>query len=370
MTGGFSKKDDARDDRRSLKFGCSNIWLFSVFREGKGKMKSTDPAILSHYISLYEEYVDVVPLVLRYRQAYFEIHGKIPPYPALPAARAWPDSRKGLSYKDKLTGMLKLKDGKGIELGPLHLPILSKKDTNVLYVDHLDKAGLEKKYTTIQGIVEVDRPLFDASLGEALAGDAPLDFLLASQVVDHIPDVIGFLKEGEKVLRPGGLVALSLPDRRMTFNFFREEAKASDIAAAYLEKDTIPNVKSVYDHYSNVRIVNMGHPASVHHDEVKAGMGAVRPIAANSDFMRHVESAMAGAYLDTHIWVFTPVSFLLAMADLAGHGYVGFRLKQFYPTAIEARDRDNHSFVAILEKATGAPVEELRRSYLMPLGNE
>jgi hypothetical protein len=57
------------------------------------------------------------------------------------------------------------------------------------------------------------------------------------------------------------------------------------------------------------------------------------------------------------------------MADLAGDGLIPFRCHQFYPTALGTLDRSNASFVIVLEKVEpGASSDELRRSFLMPLG--
>src|SRR5262249_30299231 len=183
---------------------------------------------LQAMLSQYREYVDRLPPVLRYRQAYFEINGSIAPGAGIPVARAWPEEDKGISYEDKLLGKLELSNGKGAEIGPLNLPVTSKRKCNVLYVDHLDTDGLRKKYQTdptVKGIVEIDRPLVNGSLKETLIADAPLDYIVASQVFEHVPNLLQWLQEGAAVLRTGGLLAISLPDRRMTFDFLREETQ-------------------------------------------------------------------------------------------------------------------------------------------------
>src|SRR5215475_2741460 len=205
---------------------------------------------LQGMLSQYREYVDTLAPVLRYRQAHFEIKGYVAPGAGIPMARAWPEKDNGISYEDKLLGTLELANGKGAEIGPLNTPVTSKRKCNVLYVDHLDTGGLREKYPTVQGIVEVDRPMVNGSLKETLIGDAPLDYLVASQVFEHVPNPIRWLQEVGAVLRTGGLLAISLPDRRMTFDFLREETQAADIVAAYLESVTVPNVRCVYDHLS------------------------------------------------------------------------------------------------------------------------
>jgi hypothetical protein len=202
-------------------------------------------------------YLNTVPAVVQYRQAFFQAHGYVAPGPGLPQARIYPPQDPSMSYKEKLVGLLPLAEGIGAEIGPLNIPLLSKQEANVLYVDHLDSEGLRKKYSSLTDIVEVDRPMINVSLEETLQSDAPLNYIVASQVFEHVPNPIRWLKEIATVLRQGGLAALSLPDRRLTFDFLREETRPADIVSAYLEDAAIPDVRSVYDHHSQASFINM-----------------------------------------------------------------------------------------------------------------
>ncbi len=326
----------------------------------------------SSLLEMYSYYVNTTGVVLQYREAHYQIHGAIAPAPALPTSRAWPREDTGLSYREKLIGLLPLSTGVGAEIGPLDIPIISKDESQVLYVDHLTTEGLQKKYTHLTDIVSVDRPMVNDSLAETLCSDAPLDFLLGSQVFEHVPNPIRWLQEAATVLRSGGLLALSLPDRRMTFDFLREETQPADIVAAYLNDATIPDIQRVYDHHSLASFVNMewATPVSVYPEKVVAGQGSVSPIRATKNHLSFVQRVKdEGEYLDVHCWVFTPPSFLLTMAQLAADGFLQFRCYQFYPTTPSFPDRGNSSFTIILEKVEkDVTPEEMRRSFLSPLG--
>jgi SAM-dependent methyltransferase len=311
------------------------------------------------------------PAVLQYRQAYYEAHGHIAPGSALPSARDFPHCGSGLSYKQKLTGLLDTAGGHGAEIGPLDIPLLSKQEARVLYLDHLDTDGLRKKYPTLPNIVEVDRPMVNNSIVDTLRSDGPLDYVVASQVFEHVPNPIGWLREVADVLRTGGLLALSLPDRRMTFDFMREESRASDLLSAYLHDSVVPDVRSVYDHHSQASFINMhwATPLSLTPEEVMVGYGAVRPKLATDDYMSYTREAKEGSYFDVHAWVYTPPSFLIIMAQLAQDELIPFRCHQFYPTDEASGDRDSSSFTIVLEKVSEPfDLADLRRSFLMPLG--
>ena len=48
-----------------------------------------------------------------------------------------------------------------------------------------------------------------------------LDFVIASHVLEHLSNPLGFMVEMHRVLRPGGLAIILLPDRRRTFDISR-----------------------------------------------------------------------------------------------------------------------------------------------------
>jgi hypothetical protein len=319
------------------------------------------------------DYVSVDAGVLQYQQAFFEARGYVAPGLGLPQTKAYPNRSNSLSYKDKLVGLLPISEGVGVELGPLNIPLLSKSEGRVLYVDHLDGEGLRKKYPTVTDIVDVDRPITGDSLMETLSSDAPLDYAVASQVFEHVPNPIRWLNELAMVLRVGGLLALSLPDRRMTFDFLRRETRASEIVSAYLEDTIISNPRNVYDHHSQASFVNAAWASSdsVTPKEIIDGRGSIKPRLASQDHIAMMHEAKAGVYFDVHAWVYTPTSFLLIMAQLAGEGFIPFRCHQFYPTDPKSNDRGDASFTIILEKiADRSDHLALRNSYLLPLGED
>jgi hypothetical protein len=308
--------------------------------------------------------------VLQYRRAHFEAHGKVAPGEALPQSHAWPAPDVGKSYKDKLIGHLNLA-GRGVEIGPLNIPLLTKADGEVYFVDHLDTAGLKEKYQTLSDIAPIDLPMVNDSLEETIRPIAPIDYLVGSQVMEHVPNPIRWLQEIAEVMNDGGLVSLSLPDRRMTFDFFREESRPSEIVSAFLRDETVPNVQSVYDNQSLATAVNMhwAIPGSLYPDEIVAARGAISPPVAAKNHLELTRIAQAGTYLDAHCWVFTPTSFLLIMAQLAADDFLPYRLHQFYPTNPASCDRGSSSFTLVLERVSeGVAPQEKRRSFLMPLG--
>jgi len=114
--------------------------------------------------------------------------------------------------------------GSGLELGPGHQPYEVPDDVTVRFVDRwvptenralfpeLVEIGADDGFVepAIVANFDIDRlsPVESAST----------DFVICSHVLEHLAEPIGFLAEIHRVLRPGGVALLLLPDRRTTFD--------------------------------------------------------------------------------------------------------------------------------------------------------
>lgn len=112
--------------------------------------------------------------------------------------------------------------GQGIEIGALHHPLKLPSSAHVTYVDHLPVEKLREHYPELgeEALVPVD-VLGSAEDLSAFADDS-LDFVIANHLVEHLEYPISALLEFQRVLRPGGILYLALPDKRQTFDVRRE----------------------------------------------------------------------------------------------------------------------------------------------------
>src|SRR5579862_6429002 len=149
----------------------------------------------------------------------------------------------------RILGDVDVKAGRGLEIGPLHRPIVAKADANVTYVDHASAEQLRSKYRDdppmaqyIDQIVEVDvvvaphQRLIDAF------GDDAFDYVIASHVVEHIPDPVGWLNEISAVLVDGGALCLAVPDQRYCFDAARGLTSMADLIDAHLRGIRVPSL--------------------------------------------------------------------------------------------------------------------------------
>ncbi len=112
--------------------------------------------------------------------------------------------------------------GSGLEIGALHRPLAVARGVKVTYVDRMDVAGLRAHYPELGDAQLVHVDAIDN--GEALAGqrDASADFVIANHFLEHSEDPIGTIESHLRVIRPGGVLYLAVPDRRRTFDSDRE----------------------------------------------------------------------------------------------------------------------------------------------------
>ena len=118
---------------------------------------------------------------------------------------------------------------KGLEIGPLNEPLVTKDDMQsvgeIFYLDHLPTDELQAKYeddvsVDVNKIVPVDFVCRDGDLVKATAGNK-FDYVIASHVIEHAPNLLQFLQDIEKIIKPGGRLILIIPDKRFTFDLNR-----------------------------------------------------------------------------------------------------------------------------------------------------
>jgi SAM-dependent methyltransferase len=217
----------------------------------------------------------------------------------------------------------------GIEIGPSFRPVVTKNEGDVIYVDHLDTEALTGKYANdpnvdVSKIVSVDAVWGSETLLQAVG--RPVDYVIASHIAEHVPDLIGWLEEIGEVLRPDGTLRLTIPDKRFTFDIDRQETELADVLAAYVIKARVPLPRAIIDYVLQCTEVDLQ----------AVWDGRYRPEERTYDVASAINVARDahenGVYHDVHCWVFTPAGFCRLLERLASEGLVQYRCEAFYDT--------------------------------------
>ena len=162
----------------------------------------------------------------------------------------------GLSPREHAIFHLIDKQGFGLEIGPCHNPIAPKKNGyNVQILDHLSANDLRIKYQghglNLDNIEEVDFIWSGQPLHELIGKKHCYDWIIASHVIEHFPDLISFLQQSEQLLKPNGVLSLVVPDKRYCFDYFQPISTTGMLLDAHTQKRTHPTPGQVFDNFAN-----------------------------------------------------------------------------------------------------------------------
>jgi len=212
------------------------------------------------------------------------------------------------------------RDGLGLEIGPAHSPIAPRRGGfNVHVLDYMDADALREKFQDVDvdlaQIEEVDFVWGGEPLRQLVGGTYRYDWIIASHVIEHLPDLAGFLNDCQDVLKPEGVVSLVVPDKRYCFDHFRPLTTTGEVLDAFGQRRNRPTPGSVFDHMMNCVTLDGQISWSA---ETHGKYGSTYSF----EYARNVwDQATAGVgYVDVHVSCFTPASFRLILQDLRSLG--------------------------------------------------
>jgi predicted SAM-dependent methyltransferase len=257
----------------------------------------------------------------------------------------------GRSSREEKVFHLLDKKGLGLEIGPSHNPIAPKiKGFNVHILDHASASDLRRKYQgheiNLDNIEEVDFVWHGETFQELIGKTGCYDWIIASHVIEHVPNFISYLQQCEALLKPAGILSLVIPDKRYCFDYFSSSSSTGNVLDAYAENRVRPSHGQVFDHIAN---------ASKRNNNIAWGEdglgGADELVHTFAEAQEHWASSVSTSdYIDVHCWRFTPSSFRLLISDLQSLGLIGLEIKaEFDTTGCE--------FYVSLGKKVGAAVK-------------
>ena len=213
----------------------------------------------------------------------------------------------------------------GLEIGALANPAVTRAMGDIRYLDFAGSETLRANHKDhvhidLERIVDVDYALDGRSIAEAVGPDIRFDYVIASHVAEHVPDLIGWMRDLHDVLTPGGVVVLALPDKRRCFDILRNTTVLADVIAAHLSAARRPTPRQVFDHHASAMLWNgmiswLSDPP----------LDELRPVRSEEQALEIARRAdIDDDYNDVHCWVFTPDSFVELMGALRQLALVPF----------------------------------------------
>jgi SAM-dependent methyltransferase len=225
--------------------------------------------------------------------------------------------------------------GAVLEIGPFCRPLLS--GPQVDYLDVLDAEALRERGRRL-GMDVSACPETITFVGDLAQVDRDYDVVVSSHAIEHQPDLVAHLVEVERILKPGGLFALIIPDKRFCFDHFLPASSIASVLQAHRDERSVHSLASVVEHGALVT-----HNDAARHwrgDHGDPTIGRAARIRAAVDRFERSE----GDYLDVHAWQFTPDSFGEIVETLNELG-----LTRLEPIAVYDTPRDRMEFCALLQ---------------------
>jgi hypothetical protein len=222
-------------------------------------------------------------------------------------------------------------DQRGLEIGAFDLPRVEPSEGRCDFADLNTTEQLQELACHIPGhnpefVVPVQ---FDLARGyDQIPGG--YDWIAAAHVIEHVPDMIGWLDTLHSKLTTNGLLFLIIPDKRYTFDVHRRESTVTELVGAYRARLTHPSFAQVFDHfYYNA-------PDVVAHN---VWLGDPVPPPRLDYYLSLGEAIKAeGTHQDAHCWVLTPDSFSTTINALTKAKVCKLQLEDVRPTAVGALD--------------------------------
>lgn len=138
-----------------------------------------------------------------------------------------PDTRTALA--------IKYLSGSGLEIGALHQPLPVPYRVDVRYLDRLSLSDLRAHIPELKSYPMVDVDIVDD--GERMEKVSPesQDFVIANHFLEHCENPAGAIENFLRVLKQQGLVYLSVPDKRFSFDSERPVTCTEHLIKDYRE---------------------------------------------------------------------------------------------------------------------------------------
>lgn len=226
-----------------------------------------------------------------------------------------------------------------LEVGPLNRPVICKNEyKNVYYTDirstdeikalytgneYLKTTGINVDVSTIENIDYVLRDSYE----ETFLKTEKFDYVVASNVLEHVPDLIFTLKDIGTVLKSGGKLCVIYPDKRYCFDHFREAVSFRDAFDTFI-RGPEQNARLVFDFYMSV--VKENSPVKYWYpNEIESLIPQNEFKKANDLY----QEALDGKIIDdVHYWPFTDIGFARFLYDCIRARLLPFHCVGIYPT--------------------------------------
>lgn len=227
---------------------------------------------------------------------------------------------------------------RGLEIGALDLPMIEPHEGKCDFADFHSTKEVKAMAAQYPGTSPDFVPHIEYVVADGYdAVPRDYDWIAAANVLEHVPDPIGWLRTIGDHVKPGGLLFLVLPDKNYMFDVHRKLTAFSETVAWHQAGLKRPSFQQVFDFVYNFA------PGRTEYDIWKGKP----PPPPMKNFAAAMEAARVGDTLShqVHCSVFTPESFTGLMQEMIDAGLIRYEIVSVRPAA-----RNTLEFSAVLRR--------------------
>ncbi|MEP0883663.1 class I SAM-dependent methyltransferase [Trichocoleus sp. ST-U3] len=206
-----------------------------------------------------------------------------------------------------LNNLVDLEKSEGLEIGACDLPTVSKEVGNCEFADFRSAEEMIRLWNLPPETVMPVKYILQRYSEVHTQINKKFDFVVLCHVIEHIPNVIGYIKDLHNLLKPGGVIIIACPDKRRTFDASRPSTTIEHLLDDYYNNCNYPSLE---------HILEFAKAAS---DDLRQ-----KSIKSPKEFYewgcKNFESGMADAHC--HVWTdeefFNQISYLIEAGMIEG----------------------------------------------------
>jgi SAM-dependent methyltransferase len=243
-----------------------------------------------------------------------------------------------------LAKYIDIERNEGLEIGPLDSPMVLKAEGTIYYLDYLDHEQLVSRHANrrnVSKIVHPDYVISDQKISSEIS--RKFDYIIACHVIEHVPNLVQWLKDIQKLMSQGGVLFLAVPDKRYTFDFLRPLTSLAHILNDYYLSKNKANLEHIFEHiYLKREVTSKDIWQGEFEDKIRLGRYSL--VEAYKRAMSYLDS---GEYIDVHCHVFTCESFVNIMIDISESGFIDYQI-----VGVDEVAEPSNEFLIVMRKGS------------------
>ncbi|BAZ07218.1 class I SAM-dependent methyltransferase [Calothrix sp. NIES-3974] len=144
-----------------------------------------------------------------------------------------------------LQRFIKLETSQGLEIGACDLPTVPVEIGNCEFADSRSSEELinlwnlpPETVVPVKYVLAKDTPIY-------LQIEKKFDYVVLCHVIEHIPNVIGYIQDLQNLLKPGGVLVIACPDKRRTPDTPTPSTTVEHLIQDYYENCQYPSLEHI-----------------------------------------------------------------------------------------------------------------------------